>query len=224
MLASSATQHFAPATNPPARRRHEIPPTRFTIVESGYIVTMGESKFFAGVPKREITIALAGGLTAGSALFAIIIGVGSVGDFQALRLIEATLPTTRFLASSAIAAGVTILALILTLLSINLTTEIDFSGLHYRRVAWITRLSIVTIILSTLVLIAVTIPIGEVDELMSYYDVMYYVLAGTTSLVGAAIVATTLLIAETVYGLIRMAHPTIDEPSEVLASQGDDTT
>lgn len=185
---------------------------------------MSGARDVGGLPRRELTIALAGGLTAGSALFAIIIGVGSVGDFQALRLIEATLPTTRFLASSAIAAGATTLALILTLLSINLTTEIGFSGLHYRRVEWITRLSIITIILSTLVLIAVTIPIGEVDELTSYYDVMYYVLAATTSLVGAAIVATTLLIAETVYGLIKMAHPEIDAPSDVTANKNDHTT
>ena len=71
---------------------------------------MSETKEIGGIPRRELTVAIAGGLTAGSALFAIIIGVGSVGDFQALRLIEATLPTTRFLASSAIAAGVICLA------------------------------------------------------------------------------------------------------------------
>ena len=39
--------------------------------------------------------------------------VGTVGNFQALRLIEVTLPTTRFLAGSAIGAGVTVLALML---------------------------------------------------------------------------------------------------------------
>lgn len=163
------------------------------------------------LPRRELVVAIVGGLIAGSALFAIIVGVGNVGDFQALRLIEATLPTTRFLASSAIAAGVTILALILTLLSINLNTEIDFSALHYRRVGYVTRLSVVTIVLATLVLIAVAIPIEEVEELTTYYDVMYYMLAGTTSLVGASIVATTLLIAETVQGLIKVADPGVDD-------------
>lgn len=163
------------------------------------------------LPRKELMIALAGGAIAGVTLFIITISVGSVGDFQALRLIEATLPTTRFLASSAIAAGATTLALILTLLSINLTTQIDFSALHYRRVGYVTRLSIVTIILSTLVLIAVTIPIEEVEELRIYYDVMYYILTGTTSLVGAAIVAMTLLIAETVKGLIEVASPEVDD-------------
>jgi hypothetical protein len=168
---------------------------------------MTEHTSEVSVPSRQLAIAVIGGLVAGSALFAIIISVGTVGDFRALRLIEATLPTTRFLTSSAIAAGATTLALILTLLSINLTTEIDFSAIHYRRVGYVTSLSIITIVLSTLVLIAVTIPIEEVEELRTYYDVMYYVLAGTTSLVGASVVAMTLLIAETIRGLIKVAHP-----------------
>ena len=173
------------------------------------------------MPRRELAIALAGGGTAGITLFLITISVGSVGDFEALRLIEATLPTTRFMASSAIAAGATILALVLTLLSLNLTSEIDFSTHHYRRVGYVTTLSVVTLVLSTLVLIAVTVPIEEVEELSSYYDIMYYVLASATSLVGGAVVATTLFIAETIHGLIAVARPATDSR---LIRSSDDTT
>lgn len=83
-----------------------------------------------GTPRRELAIAVAGGATAGSTLCGIIIAVGNIGDFQALGLIEAALPTSRYLASTAIAIGATTIALILTLLSIDLTTEIDFSDQH----------------------------------------------------------------------------------------------
>lgn len=173
----------------------------------------------SSIPRRELLAALLAGLVSGSTLFAVIILVGNVGDFRALRLIEATLPTTRFLASSAIAAAATTLALILTLLSINLTTEIDFSPLHYRRVGYITRLSIATIILSTLVLIAVTIPLEEVEQLRSYYDVMFYVLAGTTSLVGGTLIASAFLIAETVMGLVDVARPETEDETSPLTQQ-----
>ena len=165
-----------------------------------------------GVPRRELAIAVAGGAIAGSTLFGIIIAVGNIGDFQALRLIEAALPTSRFLASTAIAVGATTIALILTLLSINLTTEIDFSDQHYRRIGYITKLSIVTIIVSTLVLIAVTVPIEEVEELMSYYDALYYALAGATAIVGGTVIATALLISETVSGLVRVVRSDEDTP------------
>lgn len=164
------------------------------------------------VARRELAIAIAGGAIAGSTLFGIIIAVGNIGDFEALRLIEAALPTSRFLASTAIAVGATTIALILTLLSINLTTEIDFSDQHYRRVGYITKLSVVTIVVSTLVLIAVTVPIGEVEELASYYDALYYILAGATAIVGGSLIATTLLISETVAGLVRVVRSNGDSP------------
>lgn len=165
-----------------------------------------------GIPRRELAIAVSGGAIAGSTLFGIIIAVGNIGDFQALRLIEAALPTSRFLASTAIAVGATTIALILTLLSINLTTEIDFSDQHYRRIGYITKLSIVTIIVSTLVLIAVTVPIEEVEELVSYYDALYYVLAGATAIVGGSLIATALLISETVAGLVTVVRSDGDSP------------
>lgn len=147
-------------------------------------------------------------------LFGIILVVGNTGGFQALRLIEAALPTTRFLASTAIAVGATTIALILTLLSINLTTELDFSDSHYRRIGYITRLSIVTIVVSTLVLIAVTVPIEEVEELIRYYDTMYYLLAASTAIVGGSLIATALLISETVSSLVRVVRPATPEGAE----------
>lgn len=78
--------------------------------------------------RAELGWALFGGALASVALFAMTIGVGRVGDFQALRLIEAVLPTARFMASSAVAAAVTVLALLLTLLGLSLNSEFRFGA------------------------------------------------------------------------------------------------
>lgn len=61
--------------------------------------------------------ALAGG--AFTALFAVGVMslVGRVGDYQARRLLEATIPTIRFLSSSVMTASATVLALMLTMLA-----------------------------------------------------------------------------------------------------------
>lgn len=67
-----------------------------------------------------------GARVAGSTLFGIM-AVDDTRDFQAVRLIAATLSTSRLLASTAIAIGATTIALMLSLLTLNLTTEIDFS-------------------------------------------------------------------------------------------------
>jgi len=68
------------------------------------------------VPKlsSELKGALIGGAVVSTGLLGGVILVGTVGNIQALRLIEATLPAARFLAGSASGAGVTVLALMLT--------------------------------------------------------------------------------------------------------------
>lgn len=155
----------------------------------------------------ELKGALIGGAVAAIGLFGGVILVGRVGDFEALRLIEGTLPTARFLASATLGAGITVLALMLTLIGITNTSELTFSDIHFRRIRIINVLTIVVIVVSVIVLIAMAIPIGEVDEVRNYYATLYYVLAALISLLGGLIVAMTLMIGGTVRGLADAAHP-----------------
>ena len=83
--------------------------------------------------RADFTGPAVGGLITALALFGGVIGVGRIGDFEALRIIEAVLPTTRFLASTAIAASVTVLALLLTLIGLSLTSDMTFHPRLYKR-------------------------------------------------------------------------------------------
>lgn len=157
--------------------------------------------------RAELTGPLMGGLVSVVAMFGAVIAVGHVGDFRALRIIEAALPTTRFLASTAIAAGVTVLALLLTLIGLSLSVEISFDKRLYRRARVITVLSIVAIALGSILLLAVTMPIEEVQDLTAFYDVLYYVLATATAVLAGVMVTIGLMISATLIGLIELAHP-----------------
>ncbi|MEX1038828.1 MAG: hypothetical protein WDZ96_08250 [Acidimicrobiia bacterium] len=161
------------------------------------------------MPKRSSEFK--GALTGGAVVFVGLLGgvilVGSVGNFQALRLIEATLPTARFLAGSAIGAGITVLALMLTLIGITSTSELTFADLLFRRIRNINFLAIAVIVVSVAVLVALAIPIEEVDELDSYYAFLYYTLAAMVSLLGGLVVATSLMIGGTVKGMVEAARP-----------------
>jgi hypothetical protein len=161
------------------------------------------------VPKvsSELKGALIGGAVVATGLLGGVILVGTVGNFQALRLIEATLPTARFLAGSAIGAGITVLALMLTLIGITSSSKLTFSDLLFRRIRNINALAIAVIVVSVSVLVALAIPIEEVDELSSYYAFLYYTLAGMVSLLGGLVVATSLMIGGTVTGLVEAARP-----------------
>lgn len=157
--------------------------------------------------KHEVRGVLVGGAVAAVVLFATTVGVGRVGSFEALRLIEAALPTARFLAAAVVGSSVTVLALLLTLVGLSLGSEYRFGETLYARANLLTRLSVFSIVIGTAVLLAVTVPIGEVAELATYYDVLYYTLMSSLSVLGGLVVATGLLIGLTLRSLIAIGHP-----------------
>lgn len=165
---------------------------------------------------HELRGSLAGGVVASVALFGTVVGVGRVGSFEALRLIEALLDTARFLASTVIASAVTVLALLLTLLALGLSSNIEFDRKLYARARYITTLNVVTIVLGTLLLLSVSIPIGEVEEIRTYYAYFYYALAAGMSALGGLVVAVALLIGATLRGIINIGHP--EGESDLLVS------
>lgn len=161
-----------------------------------------------------------GGLVTASFLFAIAIGIGQIGSFEALRLIEASVPTARFLGSTVIAAAVTVLALLLTLMALSMTSEHSFSERLYSRALNITRIAVVCIIMGVGLLLAVSIPIGEVDEIRQAYAVLYYALSGAMAVLGGLVTTMGLMIGATLRGLIAAVHP--EGESDLIATVTDD--
>lgn len=171
--------------------------------------------------KAELGWSLVGGVVAAVALFGMAIGVGRVGDFEALRLIEGVLPTARFLASSTIAAATTVLALLLTLLGLSITSEVTFGVRLYRRAQNITVLSVAAIVVGVAVLLAVAVPVGEVDGFEGFYDLLYYILVAAVSVLGGLMVTIGLMISATLFGLIDIGHP---EGSSTLLAEAEGET
>lgn len=155
----------------------------------------------------ELKGALLGGVVATIGLFGGVVLVGNLASFEALRLIQATIPTGQFLASASIAAGATVLALMLTLIGLTVSSDLNFSNVLYKRIKNINVLAILVIVVAVVVLVAMAIPIGEVDEVRDYYAFLYYILAAMLSLLGGLVVAMALMIGGTVRGLVDAAHP-----------------
>jgi len=164
---------------------------------------------------RELHGALIGGGIAALALFGMVIGVGRVGSFEALRLIESVVPTARFLAAAAITSALTILALLLALLGLSLNSDYSFKPRLYSRARNISALSVACMVMSVGLLLAVSVPIGEVDEIRGLYAVLYYSLAAAMAVVGGLLISVGLMIGTTLRGLIQIGHP--KEVSDLLA-------
>lgn len=153
----------------------------------------------------ELKGSLIGGLVAALTLFAMVVLVGQIGSWEALRLIESVLPGARFLASAVIGGALTVMALLLTLLGLSITSEHAFHTRLYSRVSYITKLSVASIVMSTGLLLAVGVPIQEADGIN--YAVIYYVLAGGMALLGGMVVSMGLMIGATLRGLVNVQHP-----------------
>lgn len=168
-------------------------------------MTDEKSGFWATL--SEMKGPLIGGTVSALALFAMVVAVGSVATFEALGLIEAVLPSARFLASTVIAAAITVLALLLTLLGLSMNSEVSFDDLLYKRARNITRLSVVCMIMGVVLLLAVGVPLEEVEEARPYYSLLYYLLTGLMASVGGLVVAMGLMIGSTLRGLIEIQEP-----------------
>ena len=112
----------------------------------------------------ELRGSVIGGIVATAAMLGTVVLVGRVGSFEALRLIESVKPGARFLAAAALGGALTVLALMLTVLAFSMTSHYTFHPRLYTRGGLITNLSVLSIIMSVGLRLAVGVPIEEVDE------------------------------------------------------------
>ena len=166
--------------------------------------------------------ALIGGAVAAIVVYGVVATVGSVSPFEARRLLAAVLPTIRFLSSSVMASVATVMALMLTLLSLTYTSQYRFREIHFRRIRQISVLSTIALIASVALLMFLGLPVEEAEPLATYYDVVYYGITGAASIVGGLLIAIVLMLHRTIVGLVDIGHPTGDSHLIHIAEESAD--
>lgn len=172
---------------------------------------------------------LIGGVLAAAACLAGTLALGNPGDYQARQLLEATLPTLRFLCSAMITASATVLALMLTLLGLSFSTEHRLSGDHYRRIRRIARYDSIALVGALLFLVMLTMPVAESENFPTgWFEGLYYGVLGTASLLAGWLSAIVFMLYDTisaiveVSGLGREDHPLVaGEPESRSAEDVD---
>lgn len=137
-------------------------------------------------------------------------GIGRVGDAKALVLLEAMLPTTRFLASSIMGAAATILALMLTVLSLSQSMDQAFDKSQFQRIGQIALLSTVLLTSATVLLLILNVPLAESENLQTWYTAVYYVIVVLSSLLGGLLITTIFMLYSAVTAIIAMVRPEDD--------------
>jgi len=106
----------------------------------------------------------AGGLVGGGVIAASYWIFGSVQAWEAQDLLEPIIATLRYFCSAVVGASATILALMLTVLSLSAQSEVQLSTFHYRRLRNIARLDAVVFVFTILFFVFIGMPYEGADN------------------------------------------------------------
>lgn len=149
-----------------------------------------------------------GGLIATLAILAgsFLINISSGSD--ARILLESMLPTVRFLSSAVMTSSSTILALMLTMLSMSSSKDKNFKKDYFEGVRQIAQLDTAVFIGATLLLIFISIPISNSQDVpQNWYMILYYSFLVAGAALGGALVTVMLMLYRTIIGLIHVLNP-----------------
>lgn len=170
----------------------------------------------------DLKRALFGGIIAASTALMGSYITGRVGGTEAISLLKAILPTTRFLASALMTASATILALMLTLLTLSHSSSSELKATHYRRVKQIAWIDSVGFVAATIFLMLLNMPLEEGAEQVPnhWFSTIYYFVLITSAILGGIIITVVLMLYNSVKTLIKVVNPEAGDPS--LAKTEDD--
>lgn len=148
------------------------------------------------------------GLVTGAAILlgSLVINIGSGGDPRVL--LESMLPSVRALCSAVMTASATILALMLTMLSMSSGNSSKFKPDYFERAQRIARLDTAVLIGAILLLSFISAPLSESQDVPeNWHTILYYFTVAGTAVLSGALITVVMMLYSAVNGLIRVLHP-----------------
>ena len=163
--------------------------------------------------RSDLRVALIGGGAAALVLTVIEIAVGRTNGWEAQALLNAGLPTIRFLCSSLMTASATTLALMLTLLSLSSGSDREIKRAHFERIRLIAFVDVVAFIGATILLSMLIVPFSEASDIqLKWYEAIYYVVTVASAMLSGLVVAVMLLLYAAVRDMITTIGPGDESP------------
>ena len=140
---------------------------------------------------------------------AVVMGIGaftlgSFGGNESRVMVEAILPSTRFLCSATMTAAAAILALMLTVL--GLTTgadDVKLSTLFYKRIKQIAFYDMIVLCYAISFLVLQCIPVTKSEEIPAWwYSSVYYGMLAASAILGGGMIAVVSMLYAAISSLI----------------------
>lgn len=164
----------------------------------------------------------------GGVIAAIITGmgaylIGNISGYEAKVLIKTTLPGFNTLSNTIVLASATILALLLTLLSVSTSTKSKLTADHYTHVLLIAKIDTVVFVAAMIMFQLFNIPITEADNVPStWYSTLYYSSLGISALLSGALISVVLMLFNAVSSIIKIVGLGIEDHPLIFKDENKD--
>jgi hypothetical protein len=161
--------------------------------------------------------ALTGGVVSTIIMGAGAYILGELSGYKAMELLSTSLSGINVLCNTVILSSSTILALMLTMLSISRASSSELTKKHYQNILRIAKYDTILIVVATITFLLLNLPIVESQEVTeSWYIGIYYVSLGMAAVLGGGLIALVTMLYGTVaniiliVGLNKQDHPLVN--------------
>ena len=130
------------------------------------------------------------------------------GELTARNLLEAAIPSARSLGTGVVTANATLLALMLTMISLISNNQFNFAPRFFNRLTNISALSTAGLIAGVIILLLLTIPVQETQGVPNaWYQAAYYFLSIFSAVTVGLLVALVWMLYRTIMRVLVVVHP-----------------
>jgi len=152
---------------------------------------------------RKYKLSITGGAVTACFSGAGALLIGNLSGYEAKQLLSSSLSGFNMLCNTAILASSTILALLLTLISVSASVDSEFRKSHYEGLLSIAKLDTILFILTLIIFQFFKLPIMETDQVPSHWFIaIYWGVLICSSLISGLMVAVILMLYKTVSNII----------------------
>ena len=147
--------------------------------------------------------------------------LGSLSGYEAKELIKSSLSGFIMLSNTIVLASATILALLLTLVSVSSGSKSKLDNKHYKHVILIAKLDTVVFVAAMIIFQFFNLPVTEADNVPNnWYTYIYYSTLIISSILSGGLITVVLMLYNAVTNIIRVVglgeedHPLVANDKE----------
>lgn len=172
--------------------------------------------------KRAVTGGVVSTLFMASGTFIL----GEFSGYKAKELLASSHSGINMLCNTVILGSSTILALMLTLLSLSRAANSTLTKAHYRNVLTIAKVDTILIVVAVITFLMLNLPITEAEEVPdSWYTMIYYISLGMAAILGGGFITLVTMLYGTIANVILIVglrvtdHPLVDNEDHDLTEE-----